>query len=324
MKLLVVGPDIQDIRKVKNFTGIYAYYLAREFRARGVELVFADGKHPEPLRYLADVDPQGADHVLAFGLRWFTHQPIGCAAILKTKVPGAVTMLHDGLVHDGLTNQMAGVDCTFMFRDDALRVRDWKRYAKSNHYIGWGSDPELLFPEQRPEERRILIDHQFYKGGHPDHTNAIVHDAMLFATAGSWKKHHPKANGVSVRRLINGGAEDVTLENMTGLPFNRMHVPFPDICREYRRAHVYMVTHRESVGLTCLELATCGALVVAPMGMIYSDRLATIRHIEFAGVRIPWSEIMRAIDIKASVEQARLQTWPKVADRLLNWFAEYR
>ena len=28
MKLLVVGPDIQDLRKVKNFTGVQAFYLA--------------------------------------------------------------------------------------------------------------------------------------------------------------------------------------------------------------------------------------------------------------------------------------------------------
>ena len=77
---LVVGPDIRDIRKVKNFTGIQAFYLARELRKRGVELRFVDGKATRPLRYLADVDGAGCDHVLALGLRWFTHQPAGCAS----------------------------------------------------------------------------------------------------------------------------------------------------------------------------------------------------------------------------------------------------
>src|SRR5262245_7111792 len=152
MKLLVVGPDIRDIRRVKNFTGVQAFYLARELRARGVDLVFVDGKHPDPLRYLADVDGRDCDHALAFGLRWFTHQPVGCASILATKVKGAVTQLHDGVVHDWLEAHMHGVDCTFMFRDDSERMRDWARYAPRYHYIGWAADPQYLYPEQRSTE----------------------------------------------------------------------------------------------------------------------------------------------------------------------------
>ena len=88
VKLLVVGPDIQDLRKVKNFTGVQAYYLMRELRKNGVEMQFIEGKHPKPLEYFADVDATGCDHVLALGLRYFTHNEVGCDTILKTKVPG--------------------------------------------------------------------------------------------------------------------------------------------------------------------------------------------------------------------------------------------
>jgi len=135
MKLLVVGPDIRDLRKVKNFTGVQAYYLADQLRKRGVELHFIDPKPSNPLEYFADVDGAGCDHVLALGLRYFTHQPVGIATILKTKVPGAVTQLHDGLVHSSAAG-MENVDCTFTFRDDQQRTRDWHRYADKYHYIG--------------------------------------------------------------------------------------------------------------------------------------------------------------------------------------------
>src|SRR5262245_45348188 len=123
MKLLVIGPDLSDFRRVKNFTGIQAYYLMRELRKRGVELQFVSGKHHDPLRYLADIDSTGCDHALALGLRWFTHQPVGCAKVLHTKVPGAVTQMHDGLVHEYLEAWIEGVDCTFTFRDDSTRTK---------------------------------------------------------------------------------------------------------------------------------------------------------------------------------------------------------
>src|SRR5215813_9214207 len=260
MKLLVVGPDISDFRKVKNFTGIQAYYLARELRARGVELHFVSGKHPEPLRYLADIDGCGCDHALALGLRWFTHQPRGCAHVLATKVKGAVTQLHDGLVHEYLSAYLEGVDCTFTFRDDSTRTKDWHRYANNYHFIGWAADPTYLYPEQKPGELRILIDHPYYKLGTPDITEAVTKDAMMFTHSYAWRE---KFKTVRVRRLINGGAEDIALTDPMLRQFDRKHVPFEDIAPEYRQTNVYLVTHKESVGLTCLELAMCGALVVA-------------------------------------------------------------
>ena len=321
MKLLVVGPEIQDIRRVKNFTGIYAFYLARELRKRGVELRFVKGKPPEPLKYLADIDGQGCDHALVLGLRWFTHNPVGCATILKTKVKGAVTQLHDGLVHEYLAPFMGNVDCTFTFRDDSGRTKNWERYAKTYCYIGWAADPDYLHPEQNPKELRILIDHPYYKDGQPDITEAITVDTTMFAHAGSWMD---KYQSVRVRRLVNGGAEDVTINDAPLKAFERQHVPFPDIAGEYRKTHIYVATHKESVGLTCLELAMCGAFVVAPKGMIYADRLATLRHLEFDGVRAPWGKIVEAIDIQQSRGLACAQTWDKVADRMLAWFGSYQ
>lgn len=321
MKLLVVGPDIQDIRRVKNFTGIYAFYLMRELRARGVELVFVKGKPPDPLKYLADIDGQGCDHALVLGLRWFTHNPVGCAAILKTKVKGAVTQLHDGLIHEYLTPFMANIDCTFTFRDDSARTKNWERYAKTYCYIGWAADPDYLYPEQSSSELRILIDHPYYKDGQPDITEALTVDTTMFAHTGAWQTHF---KSVKVRRLINGGAEDVTINDAPLKKFERVHVPFPDIASEYRKTHVYVATHKESVGLTCLELAYCGALIVAPQGMLYQDRLDTVRHLQFEGVRVPWGKILPMIRIGMSATLAREQTWYKVADRMLAWFGSWR
>src|SRR5262245_2742942 len=321
VKLLVVGPDIRDFRKVKNFTGIQAFYLARELRARGVQLHFVDGKHPDPLSYLAGIDGCGCDHALALGLRWFTHKPIGCASILATKVKGSVTQLHDGVVHEYLEPHLADVDCTFTFRDDSTRTKHWERYARRYHFIGWAADPNYLYPEQKPGELRILIDHPYYKSGTPDITDAVTTDAVMFANTYDWRDSYKT---IRIRRLINGGAEDVNMGNLVTKQFDRKHVPFEDIAQEYRRTTVYLVTHKESVGLTCLELAYCGALVVASKGLIYQDRLDTVRHILYEGVRAPWNIIMAEIAIAASAALARKQRWGDVATRMLQWFEDYK
>ena len=318
MKLMVVGPDIRDLRKVKNFTGVQAYYLARELRKRGVELHFIQNKNPKPLEYFTDVDGAGCDHVLALGLRYFTHQPLGCAAMLKTKVPGAVTMLHDGLVHSYLEPYLEGVDCTFMFRDDSVRTRDWERYEKTNHYIGWAADPDVLYPDQRWDQLRILIDHPYYKSGTPDITEAVTQDVLAFANSRMWRGRFEHIN---VRRLVNGGAEDATAVTNQ---FDRKHVPFTDIAREYRRTHIFCFTHKESVGLTGLEAAYCGALVIASKGLIYQDRLDTIRHVQYEGSRAPWPEILDRINIEASVKLASIQSWDAVTERMLKWFGSYK
>lgn len=317
MKLLIVGPDIRDLNKVKNFTGVQAYYLMEQLRKRGVGLHFIENKNPKPLEYFKDVDGAGCDHVLALGLRYFTHQPIGCAALLKAKVPGAVTQLHDGLVHEYLNPFMVDVDCTFTFRDDSERTRDYGRYADKNHFIGWAADPKLLYPEQSKTELRILIDHPYYKSGTPDITQAVTEDVVAFAHTSLWQD---RFKTIKVRRLINGGAEDVTLANVNTKQFDRKHVPFSEIAREYRKAHIYMVTHKESVGLTCLELGYCGALCVASRGLIYQDRLDTVRHVQYDGSRAPWSDVLASINIPKTVLTARKQTWELVADRLLQWF----
>lgn len=326
MKILILGPELRDFNRVKNFTGVQAYYIARELRAAGVELVFAKNKVKEGqdmLEHVKAIDPQGADHVLALGLRWFTHQEKGCAAILKAKVPGAVTQMHDGLVHEHLDPWLKDVDCTFMFREDAIRTRDWNRYATKNCYIGWAADGEHLYPEQDLGVLRILIDHPYYKLPNNevrDCTKEVTEDVMVFVKSGIWKR---RWDSVRVRRLVNGGAEDVTTWDYATKRFDRAHVPFAQIAAEYRKAHVYMVTHKESVGLTCLELAYCGAITAAPIGLIYQDRLDTIRHVTYTAP-VPWEWVLDQIDVQASAEKARLQNWHSVARRMLRWFQEFK
>lgn len=80
-----------------------------------------------------------------------------------------------------------------------------------------------------------------------------------------------------------------------------------------------MVTHHESCGLSALEANVAGALVVAPEGYINSDRLKTLRMLEYSGA-VPWKEIMQSLDVNKTRELAKQNSWEKVANRIINWF----
>jgi len=331
MKILVIGPDIRDRQRVHNFTGVQAFYICRELRRRGVELEFAHskfnspdaikkGKPTDPVKYFSSLKTD-ADHILALGLRYFTTVPQECGRILKSKVRGAVTHMHDGVIHDSWV--LPGVDCTFMFRDDSTRLPLWKeRYADRNCYIGWAADPALIYSQQVPGELCILIDHPYYKSGRPDMTKELTADVVLFAKSGIWKDYF---RTIKIRRLANGGAVDVNFNSPETEVFDRDHVSFERIAEEYRKTSVFVVTHKESVGLTILETGFAGALTVTPSGYIPRDRLDTVCHVEFKeGSNIPWDKVLSAIDVEASRKKAAEQSWDKVVDRMLRYFGGYK
>jgi hypothetical protein len=319
VKLLLIGPQVPERAAIKNYTGVQSFYLARELRRRGVKLEFVDSCLPDEAYGETGVD---CDHVLALGLRWFTKRSIGLARRIRQRLglKGAVTQLHDGLVHDSLRPLLEGLDVTFTTRDDAVRTPRWERYAKDYHHIGWAADPELFHPQQLRGELRILIDHPTYKPGGVDQAQVITYEAVNFTHTTRWRD---RFRSVRLRRLVDNGVEDVSLDNVRVPLFHREHVPLETIAAEYRRTYVFLPTHKESVGLTCLEAAMCGALVVAPKGCIYQDRLDTVRHVQYEG-RVPWQEVLDKCDFRASSCKALQQSWPKVADRLLKWFGDFK
>ena len=56
----------------------------------------------------------------------------------------------------------------------------------------------------------------------------------------------------------------VDFENISVKTYKRKPIPFYEIANEYSKAHIFMVTHTETVGLTMLENSLAGALVVPP------------------------------------------------------------
>lgn len=294
MKLLLIGPKVDSLDQIVNFSGVWAYHLAREFRRAGVDLIFEpQDLRPDIVDRYDRIDLRGVDHVLSLGLAWFDRIPADCAASLRSRIRGLVTQIHDRPSRKDIA------DLTFGIRN--------RPTAERYHCIGWAADPEILWPAQVPGECRILIDHPDYGARKTDRTKEIVQDALVFAQL---RRTPPK---IVVRQIRDGGFVDCTGRVP---PYSREHVPYPEACAEYARCDIFMVTHPESVGLTALECATAGALVVTPKDFIGADLLKTIRHVSYTG-HIPWPSIMRSLDAEKSREIASANNWRTVAGKIL-------
>jgi hypothetical protein len=302
LRILLIGQRVERREDIRNFSGVWSFYLARELEARGVGVRFAPASMV-PADY-ASMNVEGVDHVVALGTRHFSKVDPLCATILRRRIPGAITQIHDSCRAD------PGV-VTFTVRDCGN--------AASHHYIGWAADPEVCKPDHEPGVLGILIDHPDYgAGARPDHSHRIVHSVAAFARSGPWRK---RWKSVRVRRIVDGTVEDVNLASPSVPAFSRQHVGFEDLCRDYSRAHLFMTTHPEGVGLSVLEAAMSGALPLVPAGFVQRDRLATVRHLEYKGA-VPWAEALQKIDVPASRAYALNNSWSAVAERLIGWLRD--
>lgn len=309
MRILFIGHRVERREDLFNFSGVWSFYLRREFEARGVQVRFMPA-HKDVLGYTGVGN--GVDHAIALGTRHFSKTALGCATALHASVNGAVCQLHDSAVRP-----LTGVDVTFCVRGDIPL-----KWAPVNHHVGWAADPEVCRSTQDPDTLGILIDHPDYvmRKARTDYSRRIVNEVAAFVASGTWRQ---RFRSVRVRRIADGFIEDVDLDKPSVPRFTRKHVTFEEVAHDYSRAHLFFPTHREGVGLSVLETALCGALPVVPVDCISPSLLATVRHLDYRG-RIPWQVALGHIDVAASRETAMPNSWSAVADRILSWLEAFK
>ena len=321
MKILVLYPGKipKSPREIECFSDVWVYYISTELKKYvEVELqkIPRSSSNAELLTWFQDLNVDGYDAVLALGLRYFSTVPreIGNTLIKKLNGRGLLCQIHDG---SRLDNDP--VDITFTLKDDSDRylfdgeANRYVRHRSYNEYVGWAADPSINVPAQDPSHLRILVDHTNYGNNPIDRTEKILEDIKEFVDSGIWKD---KWKSVSVRRFDSGRIVDVDLNNISEIQrYDRTAIPFTEICKEHGAAHVFCVTHPESVGLVVLETAMAGALSVVPQGFVPRDRLETVRAIEYEN-QIPWAQVLEQINPESSRAKAISNSWANVCKRI--------
>lgn len=318
MQLLILCPGniAKSVHEISCFTDVLSYYLPRSLQTlTGLtvdikSMPSTDG--PELQKFFSTVEVKQYDAILTLGLRFYSKISEHTTGILRNRFTGLICQVHDGSRLD-----RDPVDITFTFKNDDARMatnKNWyNRHKKFNACMGWATDPEINFPSQSTTNLRILVDHTNYGENPIDETENILRDIKKFVESESWKLRY---DSVSVRRFDTGQVIDVDFNDLTVHRYDRsIPIPFSKITKEHCEAHVFCVTHPESVGMVVLETAMAGALVVVPRGFIAQDRLDTVRHIEWSGT-IDWAQVLDNIDIESSRKVALANTWDMVAKRI--------
>jgi len=184
--------------------------------------------------------------------------------------------------------------------------------------IGWSADPDLCFPKKKLPFF-ILVDHTLYHEGQ-DETRTILEGL---------KKVHKKGFPIIVKRLCNEGVQTVDFsKNISYEMFKRENsIPYKDVCDLYCKAHMFFVTHAESVGHSVIENAMAGAVIAAFPGAIKSSLIKPLNHI-FYTPKDPHSvykavvKTIKKINIEENRKKALPFSWENSIEKVIEILKE--
>lgn len=298
LKITLINPGKFPLSPsyIKCFSDVYAYYI-HSYLIDKAEVT------TKPVSGLEDIDPT-SDANICLGLRYFSNIP-------KESIPKLNNLYQ---IYDGsrLDNEPV---FTFTLKDDYYKYKNdpsrLERHLKHNKYIGWAADHTIFYPQQT-NELTFLIDHTNYGPNKLDYSHTIKQQVKEFIDSKQWQHQYKSCNAF----VLDSGRVVDYLH-----PIDRydrsIQIPYTEIAKIYNKAHVFFVTHPESLGQTALETAMSGALIVTPKSCLAPDRLNTINHYAH-NLKIDWDQVLENINPEKNRERAIENSWDKLTDNIIN------
>lgn len=167
--------------------------------------------------------------------------------------------------------------------------------------VGSAADKNLLFPDKDPNVIRILVDHPAYTQKHFEKK-----DQSRFIIQSIFENKFKKP--VLVRRFSDRTVETVKDSKIDINLYSRAGVNILDAYNEYRKADIFFVTHPESMGLSVIECAMAGCLIVTPKNYIKPIFLKGINYIEYDKT-INWTYVLNKMNAVRSRKMVMDRSW---------------
>ena len=321
--LLVVDPKVATEplmpQRLFNWSTVYSYSLIQSFKRLGhdveIENVFEIIKGDSPR-----LGSKRFDFVLVI----LNNASKDFGTDLFERLRGLV-------IPDGLIGTISDHDFGIEFEDIRFcaTVISPREKDPRAHQVFWGCDPNFLEPEKDEDCLTILLDSWFFEDKKYDRTPEILDACLEYS-----KSTEGFIGGKKKIRILawgNDGIEEFQYEGKNELVHKPNRVGFETLMENLRRADVFMVTHSESMGLTILEAAMAGCVVVIPVPAIPNpdvsrwirqDLAETIPHVNFSHrleerIEVPWGEIGEMMDPTKIRDETIEFTWEGVAERII-------
>lgn len=155
-------------------------------------------------------------------------------------------------------------------------------------YAGWGADPSYYYPDQK--EKAVLLDRQHSYHGFPTEMARIYQTYLQVLPTTGAKIYRPPQT---------------------------VRIPLRELQEMFRRCHYYCCTQYGDSGLTRIEAATCGALLVVPTRLYMPITMNPLSHAIWRTEADLRKIIATKTNPQAISAQARKQTWDLVARRIM-------
>ena len=231
-----------------------------------------------------------------------------------------------------MTRTIVGKKCVIctLFENSKFRtIEDVNFFMRGNvrpHSIPlrWMCDHNICYPDQNQNEINILIDHDWVcLTPGVDRTDELTKHVCSFATTNT-EVDKP----ITIKRLYHKGGICMTInpsEPLPSAPPYCVRTDYEKLCDKYRKTDIFVVTHPESIGMTVIDAAMCGALILAPKGYIKPQYLNTVYHMEFSRVSdIDWVRVIDKVDHKKSRDMALKNSWESKIKIITNTIDNYR
>lgn len=302
-----------DLHKLRSQMEMYAYHI-NNFLKDEFELIFKPlPSRREILIKLRKKEP--------FDIAWANHAIICEQRGVKAKGEEFYQALRKKT--SGLITTFCGSH-TNVNKEDVLfySLPSGKARKKHCRLVNWAAEPSILYPEQPNNEIRVLVDHPYYGQNRIsilDQTKNTVNSFIDFQTA------NPHLN-LKGRKFVSGDVVDIVDKDVPR--YLHVNLNYKDTCQEYRRSHVFVVTHLESMGLSVLESAMCGALIVVPVSngesYIKGCLIKHLHHIKYdVKDGIDWQAVIDKIDVKKAQKMASRYTWEKTTNKIRDTFEKW-
>jgi len=305
--------------RLSNQMEIYTYFIDHYLRMKDVAVLWyrcPPGGKKNQSRYddLDTTEIPAADHAILIDQRGFTKRPGIFFDVIKSKVSGAVCTI-------AANNAVVGPEDILFYL-----IPEGKRNKHHCKLVNWACSENLCKPSQDPNTIRILVDHSYY--GHNGITKTDQTRNILDSLCRYTREHNTMYPGrkIIIRHFVSGGIVTVDPDNPENQQqYDHRGVPYLEACKEYSKTDIYVVTHQECMGLTVLETAMAGALVVSTSvqrngmtPMIKGALLQSLHHFKYDVSReIPWRDIIKNIDHDKARQKALRFTWNNTVGTML-------
>ena len=181
--------------------------------------------------------------------------------------------------------------------------------------LHWGADFDLLKPN-KPNIITILVDHQYYgkkssRMFKNDKTEIFIKSLLKYKNDG---------HNIIIKHIGNGEIIDVNNDYIIERYKQSYAMDFRKIYENYNEAHIFIVTHMESFGLTTIECASAGALIVQPSGYIKEEIIKKLHNVTITDMEnINWDNIINKIDIAKSIKGAKMFSYENASNKLYHY-----